>query len=119
MRKLRWFLGLLGILATLTAAITLPIPSLLSWQSVYLEKVFFILIFCSALCLWRVLMGPTPADRAVALDILGILIIGFCAILGIPTGRDWYIDIAIAWALQSFISMLALGKYLEGRRFDE
>jgi multicomponent Na+:H+ antiporter subunit F len=55
----------------------------------------------------------------VAVDILGILIVGFCAILGIPTGRDWYIDIGIAWALQSFISILALAKYLEGRRFEE
>jgi multicomponent Na+:H+ antiporter subunit F len=45
--------------------------------------------------------------------------LGFCAILGIPTGRDWYIDIGIAWALQSFISTLALAKYLEGRNFDE
>jgi multicomponent Na+:H+ antiporter subunit F len=50
---------------------------------------------------------------------MGILIVGFCAILSIPTGRDWYIDIAIAWALQSFIGALALAKYLEGRGFDE
>ena len=119
MKKLRWFLGLLGILMTLAVVIFLPIPSLLAWQSPYLEKIFFVLFLCGMFCLWRIFMGPTPADRAVALDILGILIIGFCAILGIPTGRDWYIDIAIAWALQSFISMLALGKYLEGRRFDE
>ena len=96
-----------------------PIPSLLEWQSVFLKKAFFILFFCAVFCLWRVILGPTPSDRAAALDILGILIIGFCAILGIPTGRDWYIDIGIAWALQSFISILAFGKYLEGRHFDE
>jgi len=119
MKRIRWFIGLAGIIITLLAILILPIPSLLSWQSVYLEKVFYVLFFCAAFCLWRLLMGPTPADRAAALDILGILIIGFCAILGIPTGRDWYIDIAIAWALQSFISILALGKYLEGKRFDE
>ena len=119
MKRLRWFLGLAGLVVTLAAVFILPIPSILAWQSVYLQKVFFILLLCGILCLWRVLMGPTPADRAAALDILGILIIGFCAVLGIPTGRDWYIDIAIAWALQSFISILALGKYLEGRRFDE
>jgi len=119
MRRLRWLIGLIIIIAVLAAIIILPIPSLLAWQSVYLEKAFFILIFCSLFCLWRLFLGPSPVDRAVALDILGILIIGFCAIIGIPTGRDWYIDIAIAWVLQSFISILALGKYLEGRRFDE
>jgi multicomponent Na+:H+ antiporter subunit F len=29
------------------------------------------------------------------------------------------LNIAIAWALLSFISTLALAKYLEGRGFDE
>ncbi|MBU1997884.1 MAG: cation:proton antiporter [Candidatus Omnitrophica bacterium] len=77
------------------------------------------LMFCFFLCLLRIFRGPTPADRAVAIDTLGILIVGFCAILSIPTGRDWYLDIAIAWALQSFIGALALAKYLEGRGFDE
>ena len=50
---------------------------------------------------------------------LGILIVGFCAILSFSTGRDWYIDIGIAWALQSFIGIMALAKYLEGKDFDE
>ena len=119
MKRLRYFLGLTAILIILAAIFFCSIPSLLEWQSVLLKRAFFILIFCGSFCLFRILIGPTPADRAVALDILGILIIGFCAILGISTGRDWYIDIGIAWALQSFISILALGKYLEGRRFDE
>ncbi len=107
------------IAAVLGAIIFYPLPSLLEWQSVLLKRAFFILIFCAVFSFWRLLRGPTPADRAVALDIFGILILGFCAILGIPTGRDWYIDIGIAWALQSFISILAIGKYLEGRRLDE
>jgi multicomponent Na+:H+ antiporter subunit F len=118
-RRLRWLLGLvffigIGLLAWLN-----PFPSLLEWQSPILKHSFYVLFFCGLLCLWRILKGPTPADRAVAIDILGILVLGFCAILGIPTGRDWYIDIGIAWALQSFISTLALAKYLEGRDFDE
>lgn len=119
MKRLRWFIGLVMISGVFAAIFFLPIPSLLEWQSVFLKRCFFILFFCAAFCLWRIILGPTSADRAVALDILGILILGFCAILGIPTGRDWYIDIGIAWALQSFISILAMGKYLEGKRFDE
>ena len=116
---LRWFLGLAGILAALALILFYPLPSLLEWQSPFLKRAFFVLILSGGLCLIRIAKGPTPADRAAALDIFGILILGFCALLGIPTGRDWYIDIGIAWALQSFISILALGKYLEGKRFDE
>lgn len=119
MKNLRWSLGLIAIIIIFVLIIFYPIPSLLEWQSPLLKRVFFVLFFCALFCLWRILKGPTPADRAVAIDILGILVLGFCAILGIPTGRDWYIDIGIAWALQSFISTLALAKYLEGRNFDE
>jgi multicomponent Na+:H+ antiporter subunit F len=118
-RQMRWFIGLIIIITILWISFLHPLTSLLEWQSPLLGRVFNILMLCALFCLWRILRGPTPADRIVAIDILGILILGFCAILGIPTGRDWYIDIGIAWALQSFISTLALAKYLEGRNFDE
>ncbi|MFB0527879.1 MAG: monovalent cation/H+ antiporter complex subunit F [bacterium] len=52
-------------------------------------RFFFILFLCCIFCLYRILRGPTPADRVVSIDILGILIVGFCAVLGIPTGRPW------------------------------
>jgi multicomponent Na+:H+ antiporter subunit F len=71
-----------------------------------------------AICLFRLFRGPTPADRVVAIDIMGILIVGICALLGIPTGREWYIDIGIAWALQSFIATIALAKFIEGKDLD-
>ncbi|MCM8801341.1 MAG: cation:proton antiporter [Candidatus Omnitrophica bacterium] len=119
MRIIRWLLGLIVLLSAFVFSWFNPFCSLLEWQSLFLKRGFFVLFLCGLLCLWRIIRGPTPADRAVAIDILGILILGFCAILGIPTGRDWYIDIGIAWALQSFISTLALAKYIEGRDFDE
>lgn len=118
-KLLRYYLGLIFIAALLIFISLYPIPSLLEWQSSWLSRCFFILMLCFLLCLLRLMRGPTPADRAVAIDTLGILIVGFCALLSIPTGRDWYLDIAIAWALQSFIGALALAKYLEGRGFDE
>ena len=116
---MRYWLGLICLLAVIFIIIYFPLPSLLDWQSPWLARCFFILILAFALCLLRIMLGPTPADRAVAIDTLGILIVGFCALLSIPTRRDWYLDIAMAWALQSFIGALALAKYLEGRGFDE
>lgn len=118
-KGLRWFIGLLAMLAILLGITIYSLPALLEWQSPWLARLFFVLLLCFGMCLFRVMRGPTPADRAVGVDTLGILIAGFCALLSIPTGRDWYLDIAIAWALQSFIGALALAKYLEGRGFDE
>lgn len=119
MKRVRWLIGLVLIIIIFAGVIFYPFYSLLEWQSSLLRHAFCVLLFCALFCAWRILRGPTPADRAIAIDILGILILGFCAILGISTGRDWYIDIGIAWALQSFISTLALAKYLEGRGFEE
>jgi len=77
-----------------------------------------VLTFCSALCLYRIARGPTAPDRTVAIDILGTLVVGYCCLMAVRTRQDYYINIAIAWALISFIGTLALAKYLEGRSYD-
>ena len=51
MRRLRWLLGLLIIAAIFMASIFLPLPSLLEWQSVFLKRAFFNLLFYSELYL--------------------------------------------------------------------
>jgi len=78
-----------------------------------------VLVVGSYMCLYRIGLGPTAPDRTVAIDILGVILVGFCALLSILTGRGFYMSVAIAWALLSFIGTLALAKYLEGKGFDE
>jgi len=78
-----------------------------------------VLLLSAFLCLYRIGRGPTAPDRTVAIDILGTLIVGFCCIMALWTGQDFYMNIAIAWALLSFIGTIALAKYLEGRYYDE
>ncbi len=120
--KVRYITGLLALLAVLAVIIFLP-PKIFVYSGLrhlgFLKRALFVLLLCSVLCLFRIIKGPTAPDRIVAIDMFGILVIGFCAVLSISTGRNWYIDIGIAWALQSFISTLALAKYMEGRDFDE
>jgi len=122
MKILRWILGAIVLTAVITTILIKPLPFLFYKDLPYVNfvgRAIHILILSCALCLYRILRGPTGADRIVAIDIFGIMIVGFCAILTISTGRSWYIDIGIAWALQSFIATLAFSKYLEGRGFDE
>jgi multicomponent Na+:H+ antiporter subunit F len=85
-----------------------------------LLNVFYMGLFvCCFLCLYRIGRGPSAPDRTVAIDILGIVIVGFCALLSLATGKDFYLNIAMAWALLSFIGTIALAKFLEGRNFDD
>lgn len=85
----------------------------------FLGRALFFLLSCSLICLARIFLGPSSADRAAALMIISMLIVGFCGMLSIFMQREWYIDIAFVWTLQSFIVTLSLAKFLEGKRFGE
>ena len=122
MKIFRWFIGMIFLVGIIILIIIRPLPFLFYPDLPYigfLGRGLYIIILACILCLYRVWRGPTGADRIVAIDIMGIMIVGLCAVLTISTGRSWYIDIGIAWALQSFIAALALSKYLEGKGFDD
>jgi len=87
-------------------------------MSPFEQIAFGLLVLCSMLCLYRIGKGPSAPDRTIAMDILGTLIVGFCCIMALWTGLEYYMNIAIAWALISFVGTLALAKYLEGRTYD-
>ena len=86
---------------------------------ILIDMVFLALLGCCALCLYRIARGPTPPDRAVAIDILGIVVVCFTALMALKTGKDYYLIVGISWALLSFIGAIALAKHLEGKGFDE
>ena len=85
----------------------------------YYATGFIILTASAFMCLFRVGRGPTAPDRTVAIDILGTLVVGFACLYALLTKQDYYMNIAIAWALISFVGTIALAKYLEGKPFDE
>jgi multicomponent Na+:H+ antiporter subunit F len=80
---------------------------------------FTVLLLCSFLCLYRISRGPSVADRVVGIDILGIIVVNFSAIVSYITRTDFYLNISLSWALLSFIGTIAVSKFLEGKGFDE
>ncbi|MCF8231735.1 MAG: hypothetical protein K9J27_06040 [Bacteroidales bacterium] len=84
-----------------------------------LEVLLYIQIGLCAFCLYRIIRGPTVADRMVGIDIFGILVVGICAILAITTDRMFLLDIGIAWVILSFIGTLTLAKYLSCKKLNE
>lgn len=64
------------------------------------------------LTLWRLLRGPDLVDRIVALDTLYINTIALLVLLGIHWDSTAYFEAALLIALISFISTVALCKYL-------
>lgn len=84
-----------------------------------LAILLYIQIALAVFCLFRVIRGPSIADRMVGIDIFGILVVGICAILAIQTQRSFILDIGIAWIILSFIGTLTLAKYLSGKKLNE
>jgi len=88
-------------------------------MSEWLSILLYIQIGLSAICLYRIIAGPTIPDRMVGIDIFGILVVGICAIIAIQTERAFILDIGIAWIILSFIGTLTLAKYLSGKKLNE
>jgi multicomponent Na+:H+ antiporter subunit F len=75
------------------------------------------LTLCSILALIRVIRGPTAPDRVVGVDTINTMVIVGMIAFGIAYREVIYIDVAIVYALLSFISTLFIARYLEGGEF--
>ncbi|RLF49336.1 MAG: cation:proton antiporter [Thermoplasmata archaeon] len=64
--------------------------------------------------LLRLALGPTVGDRVVALDTINTLVVAGMILLGAAFKEIIYIDVAIVYALLSFIGTLYIAKYMEG-----
>ncbi len=69
------------------------------------------------MAMMRVIKGPTAPDRVVGLDTINTIVIAAMVIFGVAAGSVIYIDVAIVYALLSYISTLFIAKYLEGGEF--
>ncbi|NCA88458.1 MAG: cation:proton antiporter [Gammaproteobacteria bacterium] len=66
------------------------------------------------LALWRFVKGPAAADRVVAFDSLTIISITGILLVALAEGRGIYLDIALIYALLSFLGVIVIARYLEG-----
>ena len=87
-----------------------------SFDTVYLV-VLGLLFLSVIMAVIRIIKGPTAPDRVVGLDTVNTLVIVGMIIYGVAAGSVIYIDVAIVYALLSFISTLFIAKYLEGGGF--
>ncbi len=65
----------------------------------------------------RLILGPTIPDRLVALDTVNTIVIVIMVILGAAFKEVLLIDVAIVYALLSFITTLFIAKYIEKGSF--
>lgn len=84
-----------------------------------LNLVMGMLGLAMALCLFRLLRGPSAADRILALDTLYINTLALLILFGIRLGSEIYFEAALVIAMLGFVGTVALSKYVIRRDIIE
>ncbi|WP_416149277.1 Na(+)/H(+) antiporter subunit F1 [Salipaludibacillus sp. HK11] len=83
-----------------------------------LETVSLIVLVLMSLailvCTIRAIIGPSMSDRVVALDTIGINLIGFITILMLIQQTLAYSEVILVIAVLAFIGSVAIAKFIEG-----
>lgn len=77
------------------------------------EVVLVLLTLAILFAFIRLVIGPDPADRIVALDLISVLIVAYLGAFSIYTGEKSFLDVAIAYALIAFLGTVALARFRE------
>lgn len=75
---------------------------------------WYIILASAILVIVRFLSGPTFADRMIALDVLGQIMILFFVFWAIENSAPMYLDIALTFSLLLFIGTVAVSKWIKG-----
>jgi multicomponent Na+:H+ antiporter subunit F len=73
----------------------------------------FTLALALLIAVVRLVKGPTLPDRVVAMDLVGVLVVGLIVVLAASTGVRATLDAAIVIALIAFVATVAYGTYIE------
>ncbi len=76
--------------------------------------VFSLVSMATFLAIIRIIIGPTIPDRAVGLDTATTITIALIVVIAQLFHSVILLDVAIVYALLSFLSVIAIGRYLEG-----
>ncbi|MBU6280603.1 K+/H+ antiporter subunit F [bacterium] len=88
------------------------------WFAWVTQLCLFGLFVAAILCLYRILVGPGAADRAVAFDTLSAIVIGMICLLCILWESSLYFDAVWILTLVGFLGSAAVARYLaRGRLF--
>ena len=72
---------------------------------------------CIIVALVRVILGPGAPSRIVGLDTINTLVVASMVVLGAAFEQVIFIDVAIVYAVLSFITTLFIAKYIEKGKF--
>lgn len=90
------------------------IPALVHTYQIFFTVVLIFLAVMVVLCLIRAIIGPRIADRIVATNMMGTMIMVIIAILALMLQEGYLADICLIYAMISFLAVIVLTKVYMG-----
>lgn len=74
------------------------------------------LAFTIILCAFRAVKGPEPADRLIAINVIGTKTVVLISIIAFILKETYFLDIVLVYALISFLASIIIARYIEENR---
>lgn len=88
-----------------------------------IDKLFiFAIVYLSVtviLCTIRGIKGPTPADRLIAINVIGTKTMVLIAIVSFILKEEFFLDVTLVYALISFVASVIISDHIEKYRRAE
>lgn len=83
--------------------------------------IFAVMLFA---CLIRAIKGPRIADRLVAVNMMGTMVMVMISVLALLLNEGYLVDVCLVYAMISFLAVVVLSKvyigiYEEGRHTEQ
>ena len=88
-------------------------PALAFWQ-VFQDVCMGVIGVLLLLCLLRAVLGPRIADRIIAVNVMGTLVVILICILALRLGEGYLTDIAMIYTMLSFLAVVLLTRIYMG-----
>lgn len=87
-----------------------------NWLIVSINIAYAGLLLSILFAFIRLILGPTLADRVVALDLISFTTIGFVTVYTLDSGQQSLLDIAITLGLVAFLGTVAFARLIIKRQ---
>lgn len=84
-----------------------------TWFSLSLNAISAMLAIALLLAAYRLLIGPTLANRVVALDMIALVLVQLFAVHAIETGEDAVLWPATIFAILVFMGTVGFARYVQ------
>lgn len=87
---------------------------LIQEYSAFFYGILSVLALMLVLCLIRAVRGPRIADRLVAVNMMGTMVMTMIALLAVVKNQGYLVDICLIYAMISFLAVVVLTRIYTG-----